>query len=31
MDCEVHYFVQQLKGTVKIFGRVAGEEQTVLK
>ena len=31
IDFEVHYFVQQLKGTPKIFGWVSGDEQAVLK
>jgi hypothetical protein len=31
IDFEVHYFVQQLQGTPKIFGWVSGDEQAVLK
>ena len=31
IDFEVHYFVQQLKGTPKIFGWVSDDEQAVLK
>jgi hypothetical protein len=31
IDFEVHYLVQQLEGTPKIFGWVSGDEQAVLK
>jgi hypothetical protein len=31
IDFEVHYFVQEIKGTPKIFGWVSGDEQAVLK
>lgn len=31
IDFEVHYLVQQLLGSPKIFGWIAGDEQAVLK
>jgi hypothetical protein len=31
IDFEVHYFVQQINGTPKIFGWVSGDEQAALK